>query len=68
MSPEKTIKMFSKESNKSIDSPIKVNRHQDPSVDKKSKISVYSAGLRKFDEKIRKEKVVKRKYKNCVSE
>ena len=62
------MRMFHKESSKSIDSPIKVNRHQDKNVDKKSKISVYSAGLRQFDEKVRKEKVVKRKYRNCVSE
>ena len=69
LSPEKTVlKFHHKESGKSsIDSPIKVNRHNNLQVDKKSKMSVYSAGLRHYDEKIRKGSV-KRKYKNCASE
>jgi hypothetical protein len=63
------IKLSAKESSRSQnESPIKANRISNPGVDKKSKLKVYSEGLRVYDEKLRRGSVVKRKYKNCASE
>ena len=41
--------MHHQDSIKSQDSPIKINRNHSQNIDKKSKISVYSAGLRSYD-------------------
>jgi hypothetical protein len=66
MMSEKMLKLSNKESMKSQNEiPIKVKSSQ---TDKKSKICQYSEGLRQFDEKVRKNTIVKKKYKNCASD
>ena len=69
MIPDKNLKMMNKQSSKSLgQSQIKTNIYQQKPIDKKSKLKVYSEGLRQHDEKLRRGSMIKKKYKNCTSD
>lgn len=62
-----TMKLEHKES-KHHESPSKLNYNQLKPEDRRSRVKLYSNGLRQQDEKLRKGSILRRKYRNCIGD